>query len=68
MLTFAIIGLAGVYLRRLALGRFPDPGLYRYLERRRFRSTRIVTVIATVMVIIAVTPMVISNIGYPLSA
>jgi hypothetical protein len=42
--------------------------LYRYLERRRFRSTRIVTVIATVMVIIAVTPMVISNIGHLLSA
>jgi hypothetical protein len=56
--AFAIIGRADVYLRRL----------YRYLERRRFRSTRIVTVIATVMVIIAVTPMVISNIGHLLSA
>ena len=49
-------------------GRLRNPGLYRYLERRRFRSTRTVIVIVMVMAIVAITPMLISSIGTLLSA
>jgi hypothetical protein len=34
--TFAIIGRAGIYLRRLALGRFPDPGFVSLLGTATF--------------------------------
>jgi hypothetical protein len=48
-------------------GRFPDPGI-RYLERRRPRVTRTVTVIVTVMTTIAEIPMLNSSIGHFFSA
>ena len=44
-------------------GRWRDPGLYRYFERRRRRSTRTVIVIVSVTAIVAITPMLTSSIG-----
>ena len=50
------------------MGRFiPAHGFMCYLERRRRRSTRTVTVIVTASTIIAVIPRVILTIGHLLS-